>query len=80
MKSTVSNSRFWTTASFGGDTDTSPVELTSLGDHLGVCKNPHRHLFALYCIADVTRGFMAARLITTLLGIALLVAIVSLTL
>lgn len=75
MKSNTNTSRFWSTASFGGDPDTSPVELSSLGAHLGVCKSPHGRLFALYCMADTTRGFMATRFMTTLIGLALLVAL-----
>ena len=80
MKSNTNTSRFWSTASFGGNTETSPVDLSSLGDHLGVCKSPHKHLFALYCMADATRGFMAARFMTTLLALTLLVAIAAVTL
>ena len=75
MKSNSNTSRFWTTASFGGNPDTSPVELLSLGDHLGVCKSAHTRLFALYCMADATREFMAARFMTTLIGLVLLVTL-----
>ena len=77
MKTNTNTLRFWSTASFGGNTDTSPVELLSLGDHLGVCKSPHGHLFALHCMAEATRGFMAARFVTTLLGVALLIGILA---
>ena len=72
--------RSWSTASFGGNTETSPGELLSLGDHLGTCRNPHRHLFALQCIAEATRGFLAARFVTTTIGLAALIAAVALTL
>ncbi|MES2583080.1 MAG: hypothetical protein V4627_10215 [Pseudomonadota bacterium] len=80
MKANTHTARSWSTASFGGNTDTSPVELSSLGDHLGTCTTPHKHLFALHCMAEATRGFMAARFITTLIGFALLIAVAALTL
>ena len=80
MKANTHIPRFWSTASFGGNTDTSPVELLSLGDHLGVCKSPNRHLFALRCMADTARGFMAARFMTSLTVLALLTAMAMLAL
>ncbi len=75
MKTNTNTARFWSTASFGGNTDTSPVELLSLGDHLGTCKSPHGHLFALHCMADAMRGFVAARFVTTLLCVVFLIGI-----
>ncbi|QTN27168.1 hypothetical protein HZ993_17960 [Rhodoferax sp. AJA081-3] len=80
MKANTHTARSWSTASFGGKTDTSPVELLSLGDHLGACKSPHGNLFALHCMAEATRGFLAARFMTTLTGLGLLVAVVALML
>ncbi len=80
MKNYTNTLRFWSTASFGGNTDTSPIELLSLGDHLGACKSPHGHLFALHCMAEATRGFMVNRFMTTLLGVALLIGIAAMVL
>lgn len=80
MKTNNHTVRFWSTASFGGNTETSPVELLSLGDHLGACKSSHKHLFALQCMAEATRGFMATRFMTTMVGAAVIVAIAALTL
>ena len=80
MKSNTNTARFWTAASFGGNTETSPVELMSLGDHLGLCKSPHGHLFALHCVAESVRGFMATRFVTTLTCLALLIGIAALAL
>ena len=74
----TNTARFWSTASFGGNTDTSAVELLSLGDHLDVCKSPNGHLFALHCVAESVRGFMAARFVTTLVCVALLIGIAAL--
>jgi hypothetical protein len=80
MKTTANPLRFWSTASFGGNTDTSALELSSLGSHLDVCRSAHGHLFALHCMADATRAFMATRFVTTLLGVALLMGVVALAL
>ncbi len=76
MKTKINTTYAWSTASFGGDAETSPVELSSLGDHLGVCRGPRRHLFALHCASETTRGFMASRFVTTWFTIALLTGIV----
>lgn len=78
MKTNTNTARFWSTASFGGNTDTSSLELLSLGDHLGVCKSPNRHLFALHCLLESASGFIAARFVTTLLCVALLIGIAAL--
>lgn len=80
MKTNNATARLWSTSSFGGNTETSPVELLSLGDHLGVCRSPNRHLFALHCIADAMRGFVAARFMTTLVGVAAILAAAALML
>lgn len=80
MKANSHSARSWTTASFGGNTDTSPVELLSLGAHLGTCTSPYKNLFALHCMAEATREFMAARFMTTLTALGLLVAVVALML
>ncbi len=78
MKITTSTARFWSTASFGGNADTSPLELMSLGDHLGLCKSAQGPFFALHCMAESVRGFFAARFVTTLMGVALLIGIAAL--
>lgn len=80
MTTNLTTARFWSTASFGGNTDASSIDLLSLGDHLGVCRNPNGHLFALHCVVDTVRSFMAARFVTTLVGVALLIGIVAMAL
>lgn len=75
----LTNSR-WTTASFGGAAETSPMELAALGDHLNGCKAVHGRLFALRCIAETTNGFVSARFISTLVAAALLIGLISLAL
>jgi hypothetical protein len=63
----------WSTASFGDTTDTSPSDLTTLGDHLHVCQGMSGRLFALRCGADAVGGFVAARCVTTLMVVAAVV-------
>ena len=62
----------WSTASFGDTADTSPMELSVLGEHLDLCKGSQGRLFTLQCIAETMKGFVAARFVTTLvlIGVA----------
>jgi len=55
----------WTTSSFGDAADTSPMELSALGDHLSHCKSQTGRLFALRCSAASLHSFVAARFMTT---------------
>jgi len=65
---------FWSTASFGDTVDTSPGELSALGEHLASCRGATGRLFKVRCIAEATHGFVAGRLVTTLVVVVLLVA------
>ena len=76
----VNTLRSWSTASFGGPAESSLLELSALGDHLGLCKSSHGHLFALHCAAEAMHGFMVSRFVTTLVVIALLAGITNLVL
>jgi len=51
------------------------MELSALGEHLSLCRASNGRLFTLQCVADSLNGFMAARFVTTLLSLALLIAI-----
>lgn len=71
----------WTTASFGGTADTSPMELDALGDHLSTCRSQQGRFLAMHCAAERLHGYVATRLVTSLVvavpvlfGIGLLVA------
>ena len=55
----------WNTSSFGDATDTSPLELNELGDHLNHCRGLHGCRIALQCGAVAAEGVEAARMITT---------------
>ncbi|WP_296443714.1 hypothetical protein [Rhodoferax sp. UBA5149] len=70
----------WSTASFGDTADTSPTELWALGEHLNLCRGARGRLFALHCIAQTMHGFVAARFVTTLVVVGLLIGVGSLVL
>ena len=68
----VTTSPAWSTASFGGSADTSPMELDALGAHLSHCSAVHGRLFALYCAAERMNTYVSTRLITSLVVTSLL--------
>lgn len=68
----ASSGSTWSTSSFGDSADTSPGELNSLGEHLGLCRASHGRSFRLRCAAETLHGFVAPRFVTSLL-LALLV-------
>ena len=70
----------WSTSSFGDTTDTSPMELSALGEHLDLCKGSRGRLFTLRCIAETLNAFVAPRFVTTLVVAALLIGGASLVL
>lgn len=70
----------WATASYGNKAETSPMEISALGQHLNLCKNLHGRMFAIHCAADRMHGFLAPRFITTLFAVALLIGIAFLVL
>lgn len=67
----------WSTASFGGAADTSPMELLDLGDHLSLCRGGSGRWFALRCAVETVHAFLAARLVTTVVVVVLAVALAS---
>ncbi len=54
--------------------DVSPIDPTLLGEHLACCKSSLGRMFRMRCLAESIRGFIAARIVTTLLGVAVLMA------
>ncbi len=42
------------------------LELSALGEHLGLCKATHRHVFALHCAVQSMHGFIVSRFVTSL--------------
>jgi hypothetical protein len=80
MKTPVNAPPFWSTASFGETADTSPMELSELGQHLDSCKGSNGRLLALQCVAETLNGFIAARFVTTLVVVTFFIGVTSLVL
>ena len=75
MPTLANAQRDWSTASFGDAADTSPHELAALGSHLSMCRGGRGRWFALRCVADTMHGFVAARFVTSLAILVLLIGI-----
>ena len=78
MKKNTMTPPAWSTASFGDAATTSPAELSALGKHLHLCRGSHGRLLALRCAAASLHGFVAARFVTTLVVVTLLIGLVTL--
>lgn len=65
----------WSTASGGHSAGPSALEQSALGAHFGACQRLRGRLFALHCLAERTHGLLAARFITTLVVLAVLLAL-----
>lgn len=73
--STCSSGSTWSTSSFGDSADTSPGELNSLGEHLGLCRASSGRVFRLRCAAETLHGFVAPRFVTSLVLALLLLTL-----
>lgn len=71
---------FWSTASFGETADTSPMELSALGEHRDLCKEAHGRWFGVQCAAERVNSFLAARVVTTLVVAAFLIGVTAMVL
>ena len=74
---TAATATRWSTASFGHPADTSPMELSVLGAHLGRCQQSRGRWFTLHCLAEATHGALSPRLVTTLVALAAVTAAAS---
>jgi len=80
MNSSQSNVRpHWSTSSIGDCTDSSPMELAELRDHLDECQASRGRLFALKRAAESLNAFVVRRPVTiwTVVLIALLIVTLS---
>lgn len=76
MNTFTSTGPSWSTASsFDPSVTTTPLELSELGRHLHHCKQQSGRLTLVRCGMEATGHFMASRLVTT----AILIALVGLT-
>jgi hypothetical protein len=66
----------WSTTCFGSITDTTPMELSALGDHVSRCRAATSRFSGLQCGAQALHGLLASRFVTTLtLMVALMGAV-----
>lgn len=68
----------WRTSSLGDSPDTSPLELSTLGEHLDRCNGSRGRLFTLHCLAEALIGFLASRFVTTVVVMAILLGLIAL--
>lgn len=54
------------------------MELSALGEHLLLCRSLSGRLFVLRCAAEAVQGFVAARFVTTLVVLLLVLGLGSL--
>jgi hypothetical protein len=77
--SAVRKPAFWSTASFGETADTTPMELSALGEHLDACKRTRGRLHdRLFALAESADGFISTRFVTTLVVVAFIIGVTSL--
>jgi len=65
----------WSTASNGLVADTLPGELEVLGEHLGNCQSNHRHWLSLHCAVQRMGGFLAARFVTSVVFVLIVLGL-----
>jgi hypothetical protein len=69
---------FWATSAIDGDADPLPMDLSALGAHVDRCNGLRGPMFVLQCAADTLSGFLAPRIVTTLVAIAIVIGVGSL--
>lgn len=75
--SAVSSQPSWSASALAEATDTAPVELSALGEHVEHCNGARSPWFLFQCAADRLAGFMAPRLVTTVVLVAIAFGVVS---
>jgi hypothetical protein len=51
--------------------DTTPAELSMLGDHVGRCNVQRGHLFRVHCAVEAIQAFFAPRFVTMTLVLSI---------
>ena len=72
LKAPASDANSWSTSSFAGATDMSPLEMFDLREHLQRCGRLRGRLFAAKCWLESVDRFLAPRFMTTMVVLALL--------
>lgn len=67
----------WSTSTLADAGDTTPAELDALGAHVSRCNGSRDIWFALGCVGDAMHGFLARRLVTSLLVAAAVIGVAS---
>lgn len=75
METPVCTSSRWSSAALGAHAGLSSPELSALVEHLQLCRGSAGRLFGLHCLLDTLNGFVAARFVTTLVTLALLIGV-----
>lgn len=75
MDVNVSTPSRWSTAALGAHAGLSPLELSALVEHLQGCRGSSGRLFAWRCLLEAVNGFVAARFVTALVTLALLIGL-----
>ena len=70
----------WATSALDGDVDPSPMDVSALGAHVDRCNGLRGPWFGLQCAADTLSGFLAPRIVTTLVAVAIVIGVGSLIL
>jgi hypothetical protein len=65
----------WATSCDGESTETTPMELAALGEHLNQCSGTSARMVAVQYVALRLHGFVTARLVTTLAAGAALIGL-----
>ena len=68
----------WATSAIDGAVDTSPMDLSVLGAHVDRCNGSRGRMFGVRCAADALSGFLAPRVVTTLVALAIVFGVGSL--
>nr|WP_319566709.1 hypothetical protein [uncultured Rhodoferax sp.] len=76
MNPTPTTHHTWCTAAHSDATACFHADLASLGVHLNGCPQVHRHLLTLYGAGASIHGFVATRLVTTLVVFGTLLGLV----
>lgn len=80
MRSSATTLPRWTTASIADASDSAPMELRELGEHVSRCNGCRGRWFALRCAADAVHDFIAPRFVTTVFFAGALMGLTALAL
>lgn len=80
MSADPTRAPIWSTASFGDDGSTRPIELQALGEHLQHCDHLKGRWFSVHCAMQATVRYGAGHVITSLIMLIALALAISMAL